>query len=180
MQNRLALRVLGCLLGLVSLAGTANGQSCLNKIGNNCNFVVPVTGYVYFLQMGGGAGGDSSFGLGTSPTNFVAFYTGLPNDPQPTGEVLAGCFTAGTLLHLGISTSFAGQNGWAFATSRDLPSIVSFSDRDDSLGFGGSIVQQTGQSTWLLHLDDALSYLYDDDDDDILMQVRVAPGNGCR
>lgn len=32
-------------------------------------------------------------------------------------------------------------------------------------------------TTWLIHLDDALSYLYDDDDNDVLVQVRVAPSS---
>jgi hypothetical protein len=48
-------------------------------------------------------------------------------------------------------------------------------DLDDSLGWGGSVVQQTSPTTWTLHLDDALSYLVDDNDSDVLIQVRLAP-----
>jgi hypothetical protein len=39
---------------------------------------------------------------------------------------------------------------------------------------GGKIIQQTSQTTWLMHLDDAASYRIDDDDNDILIQLRLA------
>src|SRR5208283_360968 len=111
---------------------------------------------------GGQAGGVTTFGLGTSPNDFVPYYTGLPNDPNPTGEVLVGFFAAGTTIHFGMYTTFAGDAGWAFSVDNDVASVVAFTDINDSLGMGGSIIQQTGPDTWLLHLDDALSYLYDD------------------
>lgn len=138
-------------------------------------FVMPFTGDLYLQQMGGEASGVTMFGLGTSPSNFVPYYSGLPNNPNPTGEVLVGLFNAGTTVHFGEFTEFAGQSGYAFSNGTDPASIVAFSDVDNSLGMGGSIIQRTGPDTWLLHLDDALSYLYDDDDNDVLMQVRVAP-----
>jgi hypothetical protein len=89
--------------------------------------------------------------------------------------VLVGLFNTGTTIHFGEFTTFAGQSGYALSNGTDQASIVAFSDVDDSLGMGGSIIQRTGPDTWLLHLDDALSYLVDDDDNDVLMQVRVAP-----
>ena len=138
-------------------------------------FVMPFTGDLYLQQMGGEAGGVTMFGLGTSPANFVPYYSGLPNDPSPTGELFVGLFNAGTTIHFGEFTTYAGQSGYAFSNGTDPASIVAFTDVDDSLGMGGSIIQRTGPDTWLLHLDDALSYLYDDDDNDVLMQVRVAP-----
>lgn len=39
---------------------------------------------------------------------------------------------------------------------------------------GGKILQNTTPTTWLLHLDDTLSYLYDDYND-VLMQIRIVP-----
>jgi hypothetical protein len=138
-------------------------------------FVMPFTGDLYLQQMGGSAGGVTTFGLGTSPSNFVPYYTGLPNNPSPTGEVFVGLFNGGTTIHFGEFTTFAGQSGYAFSNDTDQASIIAFSDVDNSLGMGGSIIQRTGPNTWLLHLDDALSYLYDDDDNDVLMQVRVIP-----
>ena len=137
-------------------------------------FVMPVSGQLYLQQKGGSAGAVTTFGLGTSPANFVPYYTGLPNDPNPTGEVSVGSFTAGTTIHFGMFTQLGSETGWAFSNGTDQASIVAFTDVDDSLGMGGSIIQQTSANTWLLHLDDALSYLFDDDDNDVLIQLRVA------
>ena len=140
-------------------------------------FVMPYNGTLYLLQEGGSASATTEFGLGTSPTNFVPYYTGLPGNPNPVGEVLVGNFTAGTVINFGMYTTWGTESGWAFSTGTDEASIVAFSDPDDNLGMGGSITQQTSSTTWLLHLDDALSYLVDDDDNDVLMQIRVAPTN---
>ena len=143
-------------------------------------FTMPYTGTLYLLQMEGSAGASTMFGLGTSPTNFVGYYGGLPNNPVPTGEVMVGTFTAGTVINFGMFSQFGTQSGWAFSSGTDQASIVAFTDPDNNLGMGGSITQQTSSTTWLLHLDDALSYLFDDDDNDVLMQLRVAPSQPQR
>jgi len=52
---------------------------------------------------------------------------------------------------------------------------VAFYDRDNSLGRDGSAVEKTGSSTWLLHLDDAASVDIDDNDGDVLIQIRLVP-----
>jgi hypothetical protein len=153
------------ILSLTLTIGTAKGDE----------FTMPITGDLYLQQMRGEAGGVTSFGLGTSPANFVPFYTGLPNSPNPSGEVLAGLFNSGTTIHFGEFTVFGSLSGFAFSNGTDQASIVAFTDVDNSLGMGGSIIQRTGPQTWLLHLDDAQSYLFDDDDNDVLMQLRVAP-----
>ena len=65
---------------------------------------------------------------------------------------------------------------WAF--SRDTKSDtsrVAFQDRDNSLGRNGSVIEKTGMSTWLLHLDDAGSAGIDDDDNDVLIKIRLDP-----
>lgn len=152
------------VLSLISM-GAANGDE----------FVMPITGDLFLQQMGGEAGGVTSFGLGTSPANFIPLYTGLPNNANPTGEVLAGMFNSGTTIHFGEFTVFAGLSGFAFSNGTDQASVVAFTDVDNSLGLGGSIIQRTGPQTWVLHLDDAESFRVDDDDNDVLMQVRVAP-----
>jgi len=153
------------ILSLTIAIATANGDE----------FVMPITGDLFLQQMGGEAGGVTSFGLGTSPSNFIPFYTGLPNNPNPTGEVVVGIFNSGTTIHFGEFTVFGSLSGFAFSNGADQASIVAFTDVDNSLGMGGSIIQRTGPQTWLLHLDDAVSYLFDDDDNDVLMQLRVAP-----
>jgi hypothetical protein len=105
----------------------------------------------------------------------VPYYTGLPSNPNPVGEVMVGFFPAGTIINFGMFTQSGIETGWAFSTGTDQFSIVAFTDTDNSLGMGGSITQQTSSTTWLLHLDDALSYQVDDDDNDVLMQIRIAP-----
>jgi hypothetical protein len=141
---------------------------------NADEFVMPVTGGLFLQQKGGEAGGITTFGLGTSPSNFIPIYTGLPNNPNPVGEVFVGLFNAGTTIHMGEFTEFGDLNGFAFSNSTDEASTVAFSDIDNSLGMNGSIIQRTGPNTWVLHLDDAVSFKFDDDDNDVLMQVRVA------
>ena len=138
------------------------------------SFVMPSDGYLYLQQMGGEAAGITTFGAGTSPSDFVPLYTGLPNNPSPTGLVLVGFFSAGTTINFGMFTTFDGT-AWAFSSGTDQASIVAFSDIDNSLGLAGSILQKTGSNTWVLHLDDARSAGIDDDDNDVLMGLRVSP-----
>lgn len=174
----LTLDKFGTLYGTVSAGTGTNGF--LFEIMSNCiedAFVMPYDGTLYLQQKGGEAGAITDFGIGTSPTNFVKYYSGLPNSPNPTGEVKVGYFTKGTAINFGMFTQFGSQSGWAFSAGSAAPSVVTFSDVDNSLHMGGKITQQTSATTWLLHLDDALSYLYDDDDNDVLMQIRVAPQN---
>src|SRR5262249_46124743 len=74
-----------------------------------------------------------------------------------------------------LRTEFGGVY-WAFSVDAVTDaSRYAFMDLDNSLGFGGSIIEQTGPATWLLHMEDAASFLYDDDDDDVLVQLRLEP-----
>jgi hypothetical protein len=136
-------------------------------------FATPVSGDLYIEQVGGEAGAATTFGLGTSPADFVPYLTGLPNTPAPGGPVLIGFFTAGTSINFGMYTTFFDANGWAFSNRTDQPSIEAFTDTTNNLGLGGSIMQPTGPYTWLLHLDDALST--DNDNNDILIQLSIRP-----
>ena len=166
----------GTLYGTVS-SGSAN-HGFVFEIIKNCidhTFVMPVNGTLYLQQKGGEAGASTEFGIGTSPTNFVKYYSGLPNNPDPVGEVLVGTFTKGTIINFGMFTQFGSQSGWAFTSGSTRASVVAYSDVDNSLHMGGKVLQQLSPTTWLLHLDDALSYLYDDDDNDVLMQIRIVP-----
>jgi len=136
-------------------------------------FVLPFGGYLSVQFIGGEAGGVTTFGLGTSPSNFVALLSGLPNTPSSLSPINVGFFASGTTIHFGMFTTFSGSSGWAFSNGTDQASLVAFSDIDNSLGLGGSIVQQTSNNTWVLHLDDALSYLVDDDDNDVLIRLTI-------
>ena len=137
--------------------------------------IMPFDGDVYVTPLGGCAWGWSDFGVGTSESNFVPYITGLPYFATPNSEVFVGSYTQGTTVPFAIKTILFFFSGFAFATGNDAASVVAFTDTDNSLGLGGSIAEQTGPSTWLLHLDDAWSMNVDDDDNDILMQVRLAP-----
>jgi hypothetical protein len=135
-------------------------------------FVMPSDGYLFIQSIGGEAGGITIFGLGTSPDDFVALLSGLPNSPSSLAPINAGFFAAGATTHFGMVTTFSGFS-WAFSNGTDQASRVAFTDIDNSLGFGGSIIQQTSANTWALHLDDARSDLVDDDDNDVLIQLRI-------
>ncbi len=138
-------------------------------------FTMPQSGQLFAKFDHGGAGAASEFGLGTSPANHVAYLTGLPNSPNTTGEVLLGSFSAGQEIPFSMKTDFFGIY-WAFSTDALTdPAVYQevWTDRNNSLGFGGSAVQNLGNDQWLLWLDDAASG--DDDDDDLVIRVRVAP-----
>lgn len=47
-----------------------------------------------------------------------------------------------------------------------------FQDTDGSLG-STSVVEQIGPDRWVMHLDGANSYKYDDDDDDMPIVIRL-------
>jgi uncharacterized protein (TIGR03437 family) len=71
-------------------------------------------------------------------------------------------------------TQYGTNQAWAFSDGTDAASIIAFWDTEDQLGMGGRIIQQTSPTTWIMHLDNAVSYLYDDSNNDILMQIRLA------
>jgi hypothetical protein len=138
-------------------------------------FVAPVTGALYLKCVGGSAGALSQFGLGTSPSTFVSYLSALPQ-ACPTAEVAAGRVNAGQAVPFGIQTWWTGQSYWAFSTSSDPGSIVSFTDMNNSLGWGGSVLQSVGTNSWVLHLNDAAHYtLSDDEGNNILIQIRLQP-----
>jgi hypothetical protein len=141
-------------------------------------FVMPYNATLYLQQEGGSAGATTEFGTGTSSSNFVEYYSGLPNDPNPTGQVLVGSFNAGTIVNFGMYTVYGSQTGWAFSTGTDQASLVSFADLNNTLGLNHSITQQTSSTTWVLWLDDAVSYLYDDDNNDVIMEIILVPNQG--
>lgn len=138
-------------------------------------FVAPSTGSLYLKCVGGSAGATSQFGIGSSPSAFVSYLSSLPQS-CPTTEISAGNVTAQQIVPFGIETSWGGQTYWAFSTGTDQGSIVSFTDVNNSLGMGGSVIQSTGTNTWVLHLNDAAHYtLSTSEANNILIQVRLQP-----
>ena len=133
-------------------------------------FVIPYDAKMYVEALGGSAGGDTEFGLGQSIADHRAIFTGLPNHPSSSREVQVGHVSGGSRLHIYLKTG----NDWAFsAPGLNRAAVESFWDRDNSLGMSSSIVEKTGPHTWVLHLDDVGSG--DDDDNDVLIQIRLEP-----
>ena len=150
--------ILTCIFGCVIGSGAAMAAG----------FVAPSSGTLYMKCIGGNGAATSIFGTGTSQANFVPYLTGVPQS-CPSTEVSIGSINAGQTVQFGMSTVWGGQTYWAFSNSTDQASTVAFNN------LGGSILQQTSSSTWVMHLDDAASYTVDDDNDDILIQLRLAP-----
>lgn len=151
---------LGLLLAWTAVTAHAQG------------FAVPTSGALFLQAVGGSAQGTSQFGLGTSPGNFTPLLTGLPGSPSPRGEVFAGFVNAGQTVQFGMYT-LSVTGAYAFSNETDAASQGVFWDTNNSLGMGGSILERTGSNTWLLHLDDAHSHQIDDDDNDILIAIRL-------
>lgn len=139
------------------------------------SFGAPTSGTLYLKCVGGSAGAISQFGIGASPSTFVSYLSALPR-ACPTTEVAAESVRAGQTVPFGIQTWWSGQSYWAFSTSTDPGSLVSFTDMDNSLGWGGSVLQTMGTNIWVLHLNDAAHYtLGSEEANNILVQIRLEP-----
>jgi len=152
--------------------------------------LVTTTGGNLILQALSGQGDTSNqeFGIGTPA------ITTLPSERQvvftlhlyrdrldtvtPSATVNMGYFPAGSALDFYQISDYYGSF-WAFSShagsARTPSDIAVFSDPDNSLGLGGSVVQVLGIDDWVLHLDDAASFGYDDDDNELLIRVFVDP-----
>jgi hypothetical protein len=133
-------------------------------------FIIPYNAVLYMAPVQGGRGDSTEFGIVASQGDFLPIFTGLPGRPNPAGEVLVGPVTRGSRLRVYLEKN----NVWVFSdTASSDQTSESFWDRDNSLGGAGSIIEKTGDATWVLHLDDVGST--DDDDKDILIQIRLGP-----
>ena len=121
---------------------------------------------IYVKSLGGGAGANSEFGLGTTSENFVPVLSGLPNNPSTNSEVFLGSFNPDQPIPLAVLTNWNGQSFFATIGSTDMASQIVFSDLDNSLGFGGNTFELLDTNIFLAHLDDAASFTVDDDDED--------------
>ncbi len=118
----------------------------------------------------GDRGGTTEFGIVLPQGDPLPIFTGLPGHPNPAREIEVGPVSAGSKLRIYLKRG----NSWVFSDSTfTKQSHETFSDRDNSLGGGGSIIEKTGSNTWVLHLDDIGSH--DDNDDDIFIQLRLKP-----
>ena len=139
-------------------------------------FIMPEDGTLYIEASGGSAGAITEIGIGTTAANHHSLISGLPSNPSPSSEVLVGNYTAGQPVVFSMKTLWGGTTYWAFSdnTVSDA-SRYAFMDLNNSLGWSGKVIQQIEQYQWKMHLDDAASYLVDDDDDDVLVSLRIDP-----
>jgi tetratricopeptide (TPR) repeat protein len=138
-------------------------------------FIVPYDAMLSLSPAGGLAGAITEFGLGTSEADHRPIFTGLPANPKPDGEVKIGFVAAGSEIHFYEKTEWGGTH-WAFSHDANSDAArVAFHDRDNSLGWNGSIIEKIGPTKWLLHLDDAGSFKVDDGDGDVLIEIRLVP-----
>ncbi len=172
-------RVLGC--------GIALWISAIAPIQIHALLITTTSGDLVF-EFIDGKGGTSTqeFGMETPSSSStiaerdVIFVVELVSETvasvSPSSIVNFGFFPAASVLDFYNVSSFGGTF-FAFSsslggspTARDL---VVFTDTNNSLGFGGSAVETVGVDDWILHLDDAASISFDDDDNELVISVRV-------
>jgi hypothetical protein len=137
-----------------------------------------------------GHGGTSNqeLGLGTPPVGTPEsgrdriFTIHLVNENvasvSPSALVDKGFVPAGTVLNFYNLSDYNGIH-WAYSStlisSPSFADLEVFTDRNNSLSFGGSAVEVLGPNDWMLHLDDAASS--DDDDSEMVIRVLVTPSS---
>ena len=137
------------------------------------NITMPTAGTLYVQTITAKTGAAWKFGVGTTEFNCKIALSSLPDTTAPSGEVILGTYKAGDVVKFCLWSQYGSNRDWAFSDGSDPASVVSFWDTGNTLHQGGKIVTQSGPATWVLHLDNAVSYLYDDSNDDIVLQLSV-------
>ena len=73
-------------------------------------FLVPYDANLFLTPIMRAAGGVTEFSLGSSEAMHTPFFTGLPGNPQPKGEVKVGFVKVGSELQLYNSAGFNGRS----------------------------------------------------------------------
>ena len=138
-------------------------------------FVIPYDASVYLSPAGGTGAAISEFGTCTDGSaRFEMLFKGLPVDPVPAGEIGIGTYGKGSVICFCMKTAWRANEHWAFSSQNDALSQIVFRDLDGSLRLrGGSILKRVTADMWMLHLDDAASFMYDDNDHDVLIRIRL-------
>ncbi|MEZ5325559.1 MAG: hypothetical protein R3F19_10900 [Verrucomicrobiales bacterium] len=155
------------------------GEDIMARAFTKSGIVAPFDCTVYLRGSGGSASATSHMGLGTTNTDFRAILLDLPRISL-TGEddaVEVGRFSMGDPIPLAIVTSWTGRQHYAFVAGGDQASRGAFYDVDGSSGKEGEHGVETIDDHFLLHLDDAASYTFDDNDQDILIEIWFEPNS---
>ncbi|HRD89845.1 MAG TPA: PEP-CTERM sorting domain-containing protein [Accumulibacter sp.] len=168
-------RFVGLLLVLVQLVGLSTANASL--------ITTSASGNLMFEYLGGEAGASiQEFGLGTSAENSsigdrnTVFVIDYHRPPTELPIVNKGYFWSGSQLDFYNRSDYLGD---LYAFSSRLMSaptqadVAVFTDTDNSLRLGGGVVESIGGHQWILHLDDAWSYRFDDDDNEMVIRVWI-------
>lgn len=141
------------------------------------------SGDLMFQYLWGEAGASvQEFGIGTpSPGSAIAernlvFVIDYNHSVTPPPMVNKGYYWAGSALDFYNLSDYMGD---LFAFSSALSGSptsadrAAFTDTDGSLHRGGSVVEAIGDNDWVLHIDDAWSFNFDDDDNELVVRVWV-------
>ncbi len=174
-MNRLVLKT------LLSLCAWA----CLSSSAFAGGFIVTNTSGNLVVELISSNGGDSiqEFGIGTTISDRVPIFLltlsgGNIASAVPSSIVDMGFIPSGSELHFYNISSWYGPQ-YAFSSNLSgLPSNsdkVVFLDVDNSLGLGGGVIEYLGVDHWMFHLDDAGSWDVDDDDNEMVVRLRINP-----
>ena len=133
------------------------------------------TGEVLVSFVSGSTSAQSSFGSGCRGAESILF-TGIPQVPSAT-QVSLGVRPAGTVLNFWIKTAFGGTTYEAFSCDLSAPNPPDSSRVAFLNSAGNPSVDLLGIDDWRLRLDDAASFLVDNDDNDLVLRVTVVPSS---
>lgn len=168
------------------LTATAAGTGQDSGTGSRPFLVTSNGGELVFELLEGEGLGDVELGLGTPVTTASAAardviftvhlsYSGLT--VLPSARVSKGYYQAGSGLDFYGLSNFGGSRYWAFSShlggNPSAADLVMFRDTDNSRRRGGSVVDTLGTDHWILHLDDGASVCCDDDDNELVVRVRI-------
>lgn len=169
------------LFAIVAIVGAFNLLVCGQA--NASLITTSASGDLKFEYLGGEAGPSlQEFGIGTPAPDSLpidrnsVWVIDYYHSPVPLPIANKGYFLQGSQFDF---YNLSNYNGNLFAFSSRLSNsptqadLATFTDSDNSLRLGGGVVENIGDNAWILHLDDAWSYMYDDDDNEMIIKVWV-------
>jgi hypothetical protein len=135
---------------------------------------MPYDAAVYVSPAGGTGAAVSDFGVCLGDSECKVILRGLPSNPFPADEVKVGDFTKGEVICFCMKTTWRGQEYLTQSSNRSAISQIAFRDLDKSLNLKrGRTAERITTDMWILHLDDGASFLYDDNDRDVMVRIRL-------
>lgn len=112
-------------------------------------------------------------------TALLTILAGSSLGPDANAEGQLWSCLAHDPVHFGVRMVPDWRHRWAFSLdATGGSSLRGFTDTDGSLKLGGGVTDRIGPDTWMIHLNDSLSYAYDDGDPDLPIQIRLSAVQG--